>query len=511
MLTRLRTLHAHHVALGGFAAALAAALAATAAAAGVPTYSTIELEARTDFFTAFNLPPGSSFNSGTPTINDAGTVAFRLIVVGTTGNAGLWVGGHGVGSVVYDAPAGPIITDPSINALGEVAFEQADFGLSDGVFLYDPVAGSASQVITAGGVFGIDSFGTPVVNDLGVIGFRADQGATNAYFFDDGGVQTPVAFEGGGGVGFLFVPQFNNATQFAAKVRLGGTANNLPDQIRRYEPNGTFTVIAEDRDSNALSPYTGFSNGVGFSHGGLVAFTAQLVGGEGVFVSDGVTTVEIATTNDAEVSAVDFFRPVVNDDGVCAFRAFDAAGLRVIYAGDGTTLRRVVGEHDLVPTDLGTARIDQHDSSPVFGGSVGINASSDVVFAATLTPPADNQVEWGTGVFVAYADASVGAPVALPAAGLALAPPRPNPSAGSSTMEFTVARTGPVRLEIHDVLGRRVRVLVDEERSAGTHSVAWDGRADDGTRIATGTYFGRLRAAGGEAVRRIVRAPRASD
>ena len=55
--------------------------------------------------------------------------------------------------------------------------------------------------------------------------------------------------------------------------------------------------------------------------------------------------------------------------------------------GDGTALVRVVGEHDLVETDLGTARIDQNDNSVVFGGSVDINDRGDLAFNAALTPP----------------------------------------------------------------------------------------------------------------------------
>jgi hypothetical protein len=62
-----------------------------------------------------------------------------------------------------------------------------------------------------------------------------------------------------------------------------------------------------------------------------------------------------------------------------------------------------VGEHDLVATDLGPGRIDQNDGSVTFGGSPAIDAAGSVAFAATLTPADDDQIEWGTGVFVARA------------------------------------------------------------------------------------------------------------
>ncbi|RLE17721.1 MAG: hypothetical protein DRJ65_22370, partial [Acidobacteria bacterium] len=49
----------------------------------------------------------------------------------------------------------------------------------------------------------------------------------------------------------------------------------------------------------------------------------------------------------------------------------------------------------LFDSDLGTGRIDQHDSSVVFGGALSINEGGDIAFSAGLTPFDDNQVEWG--------------------------------------------------------------------------------------------------------------------
>ena len=46
-------------------------------------------------------------------------------------------------------------------------------------------------------------------------------------------------------------------------------------------------------------------------------------------------------------------------------------------------------------------------AGPVFGGGVAINARGDVAFTAALHPPGNNQEEWGTGVYVAYAEADV--------------------------------------------------------------------------------------------------------
>ena len=58
---------------------------------------------------------------------------------------------------------------------------------------------------------------------------------------------------------------------------------------------------------------------------------------------------------------------------------------------------------------------------------------------------------------------------------------------------------GHVRLEIYDVTGRLVSRLVDEAMPAGRHDVAWDGRDEKGSAVASGVYFSRL-SFGGESL-----------
>jgi len=46
-----------------------------------------------------------------------------------------------------------------------------------------------------------------------------------------------------------------------------------------------------------------------------------------------------------------------------------------------------------------------------------------------------------------------------------------------------------VRLEIFDLQGRRMRVLLNEHRSAGVGSVVWDGRDESGRPLTSGVYM----------------------
>jgi PKD repeat protein len=64
----------------------------------------------------------------------------------------------------------------------------------------------------------------------------------------------------------------------------------------------------------------------------------------------------------------------------------------------------------------------------------------------------------------------------------------PNPFNPATSIEYVTAGPSHVRLEIFDVLGRRVATLVDGPESGGKHSVSWDA-----SRNASGVYYYRLR------------------
>ena len=69
----------------------------------------------------------------------------------------------------------------------------------------------------------------------------------------------------------------------------------------------------------------------------------------------------------------------------------------------------------------------------------------------------------------------------------------PNPFNPTTTIQFGVPHTADVSLMVYNILGQRVRMLVDhEQRSAGRYSVVWDGRDDLGNTVGSGMYFYRL-------------------
>jgi VWFA-related protein len=70
----------------------------------------------------------------------------------------------------------------------------------------------------------------------------------------------------------------------------------------------------------------------------------------------------------------------------------------------------------------------------------------------------------------------------------------PNPFNPETQISYYLPRDCQVELTIYDVLGRKVRTLFEGYDYTGTHTVTWDGRADNGSQLGSGIYFYRLRA-----------------
>ena len=91
------------------------------------------------------------------------------------------------------------------------------------------------------------------------------------------------------------------------------------------------------------------------------------------------------------------------------------------------------------------------------------------------------------------------------ATGTGLRGARPNPFAGTTTIEWSLARDASVELVIFDVTGREVRVLARGTTTAGAHRAEWDGRGASGRPVGAGLYFARLRLDGQEWTRAVVK------
>src|SRR6185503_19777155 len=84
----------------------------------------------------------------------------------------------------------------------------------------------------------------------------------------------------------------------------------------------------------------------------------------------------------------------------------------------------------------------------------------------------------------------------------------PNPfSNETTTIPFTLAKAGNVRVRILDLPGREVRLLASRGMGPGPQSIQWDGRNREGLAVSPGVYLYRLEMAGYESTRRLVKLP----
>lgn len=385
---------------------------APTALAELPVHGPAILLCRANFSGAYNLPNSAFFTNSTPALNEAGETAIHLSVLGNDTRGVFYHDGE-VGGVAFEGPVGAFLSDVSINNGGRVVFPMSQSSNQDGIWRWDAPTDTAGRLTNL--PLGTSTWGSPQVDDLNRVGYRAGFPGGQAFAsWDNGAVAihaTENGIDSGSPYSFLFTPSANGQRQIAGKVRLGAAGQideSRPDQIRIWNSDGTSVLIAEDVNSNVSSPYARFDNSVSLTDNGWVAFTA--LGNDnrrGVYFSNGTTTRQIAIDDNTLVTEVEFFAPAANDAGQVVFRGRNNAGLQTIFVGDGSTLAEVIKEHDLVDTDLGQARLDQHDNSPIFGGAPAINQLGDVAFGAGLAPPANNQIEWGSGVFVMRADSGI--------------------------------------------------------------------------------------------------------
>lgn len=294
----------------------------------------------------------------------------------------------------------------------------------------------------------------------------------------------------------------------------------------------------------------GVEDPVAFRQGSFVGVQAALAPWEGYFVF-----------NPGGASSLEFrlLPPAGTSGRSVAERLHDRAGLGAgvlsVRATSGAATDEVVlglfgaapAPPDALPTRLrkpppvdGGLRLAAHVDGEEWLGHV--QTREDATWTLTLAAPPSSEIElrleahgdWPDSLVVEDLDrgvrlaASAGRVVVPALAGVAtrrlrlragdaaepahdherafsLGAPRPNPSAGVVTVPYTLAASGPTRLDIVDVLGRTVRVLHVGEQDAGSHTVAWDGHDASGQPAAAGVYLVRLRSGSGSAAVRVTR------
>lgn len=80
----------------------------------------------------------------------------------------------------------------------------------------------------------------------------------------------------------------------------------------------------------------------------------------------------------------------------------------------------------------------------------------------------------------------------------------PNPFNPETVIEYQLPEAGRVSVKIYNLLGREVRILVDQDLPAGYHRVKWDGRDSAGRKVNSGVYVVQVQAGKFAQTRKVV-------
>ena len=81
----------------------------------------------------------------------------------------------------------------------------------------------------------------------------------------------------------------------------------------------------------------------------------------------------------------------------------------------------------------------------------------------------------------------------------------PNPFNRATAIRYQLDRAMDVRIAIYDLCGNRIRVMLNREAvPAGSYEIFWDGRNDEGVRVASGVYLYELQSSRQSTLRKML-------
>ena len=70
----------------------------------------------------------------------------------------------------------------------------------------------------------------------------------------------------------------------------------------------------------------------------------------------------------------------------------------------------------------------------------------------------------------------------------------PNPFNPVTSINYQLANDAYVTLTVYDIMGQKIRTIINEDQSAGFRSVVWDGKDNYNNSVSSGVYLYRLHA-----------------
>jgi choice-of-anchor B domain-containing protein len=174
--------------------------------------------------------------------------------------------------------------------------------------------------------------------------------------------------------------------------------------------------------------------------------------------------------------------------GNFAFVSYYTAGFRVFDVSD-PALPALVDEFDTAPNSFG----------PGFDGAFGVYpfAPSGNIYVS--------DIEDGLFVFLFSGQPTeVRSETPETPSGFVLFDNYPNPFNPETTLSYQIPKSTPVKLVIYNILGKRIRTLVNTFQQSGLYKVTWDGKDNEQGDVPSGVYFYRIEAETFNATKRLI-------
>jgi hypothetical protein len=189
-------------------------------------------------------------------------------------------------------------------------------------------------------------------------------------------------------------------------------------------------------------------------------------------------------------------RVVVSNVGVAPLTVDD---ISLADGGAGFTL----GLSAAVPAVLGPG--EGIEATVGYDPGLGAGIAEDLLLVAHDAPVVATGPAVGSPVEVPLRAGGATVAVSEPATAIPSLALHPSPFRSATRLSFTLDEATHVRASVHDVAGRRVRVLLDRRLAAGTHRVRWDGRDHHARPLPPGVYTVWVRTGAVVTSRKVVR------
>ncbi|MCX6833868.1 MAG: T9SS type A sorting domain-containing protein [candidate division Zixibacteria bacterium] len=252
---------------------------------------------------------------------------------------------------------------------------------------------------------------------------------------------------------------------------------------------GGFFTIAGDVEASRIASWNGsvwspLRWGTNYEVLALTMYDGKLIAGGGFSTADSVTVNHIASWDGSSWLPLgsgmnnDVHALTVRDGKLIAGGGFTTAG--------GVEASRIDSWDGSSWSPLGSGMnghvyaITVYDGKLAAGGSFTIAGNKVSAYLAQWTKGEPSDID---------PDEQVNLPDAF-----SVVQNYPNPFNPATTIEYNVPSRTQVTIEIFNVIGQKVRTLVNETKSAGSYSTEWDGIDDSGNLVSTGVYLYRFSA-----------------